>query len=272
MPQQNTTIDLNGLYGLIRIQGTDAIKFLQGILTCDMQELDHKDHCFGAFCNLKGRIRALFRVFNKADGVYVLTPKELLPAILPVLKKHAMFSKIVISDQSAAWGIWGLIGAKSALSETISNTQVLTLSQTNNDTTQSDSQFIVVCDPIVTPSSLVKTGKINTEDVETWHLFSIRRGIPEVWLETTEKFLPHYLNLPKLGAVSFTKGCYCGQEIIARMEYKGKIKYHLEHKSINSKKIPAPGTEMEIDNKPITVVSTCSTTKDKIEMLVISHQ
>jgi folate-binding protein YgfZ len=201
---QLNSFKLNEYYGQITVKGKDAEKFLQGLLTCDMQLLTTQPYLKGALCNLKGRIRALFTISKKEDAFFLELPKKLVPIIITQLKKHALFSKITIEDTTAFFD------------------------------RQEEGLF------------------------EDFLLKQIINGIPEVWLETTEQFLPHYLNLPALGAVSFTKGCYCGQEIVARMEYKANIKQYLKHVTIpishkNKGEFNlSPGTEIEIGKFDIT--------------------
>ncbi len=107
---------------------------------------------------------------------------------------------------------------------------------------------------------------------QDWILLDIRSGIPEVWPETSEQFLPHSLNLPQLGAVSFNKGCYRGQEIIARMEYRATIKRHMFQASLlETTLIPAPGTPLWLNNReePVgMVISASPTPENTVEMLI----
>lgn len=309
MEIQNTFFNLSPYYGLIHIKGSDAVKFLQDLLTCDIQELDTKDHCFGALCNLKGRVRALFRIFkfpgnpdkeeDKKEGLYLLCLKALIPSLLPVLKKHALFSKITLEDVSEAFSVWGVMGDFQVVLESFANLDpnsqcsLLTIDAKKlryilifpKDTLFEDR----LLDKVDKHDKLDKQ-KVNStpkiEDYSAWKLLDIQAGIPEVFPETAEKFLPHHLNLPALSAVSFTKGCYFGQEIIARMEYKANIRYHLKHiKYVNSKnkdaqdnhKInePAPGTELppaSLASQPQTVVSASTSSTGDIELLVIAQE
>lgn len=281
MSHQPQLFNLNPSFGLIQIQGSDASKFLQGLLTCDMQWLETKDHCFGAFCNLKGRIRALFRVFKQEEVFYLFTPRTLIPIVIPSLKKHAMFSKITIEDVSEYWSLWGVIGvAKDTLInslntlENINKISLLTLDEILP-------RFILAGPENFVPFQ--NTGKLQDNNIsitraecDAWQLLDIRGLIPQVWAETTEKFLPHHLNLPALNAVSFTKGCYCGQEIIARMEYKGKIKLGLQHriqKHISNESPISAGSDWaggvvvsvsQVPNGDIECLLVANTVKDEL--------
>lgn len=231
-------VDLQEKYGLIAVSGTKASDFLQGQLTCDMREITHNQAGLGAYCNLKGRVRALFRIFLVADVYYIFLPKTLIPSVLAWLKKYAMFSKVELKDVSSDWEYFGLVQSlpNTAFSK---NTHVFNLTGENiqnspekepinkkqivdNNVSDKYSYYrSIIFSP---PETISKELPLPKLPAETWNLLDIRAGIPQIWLETTEKYLPHDINLPKLNAVSFNKGCYCGQEIIARMEYRAKLK------------------------------------------------
>lgn len=270
---QATIFNLNTTYGLIQLQGNDPLQFLQGLLTCDMQELKTKDHCWGAFCNTKGRVRALFRIFKQQNenSLFLLTVKELIPLMIPALKKYAMFSKIAVTDASKKFTIWGITG--------ISHGDLMQFLQTAHPASYfsilnlADKMFRAI---IIGPENFNLTGNFLEGNDDEWKRLDIYAGFPEVWGQTAEKFLPHHLNLPTLGAVSFTKGCYCGQEIVARMEYKGNIKVGLKYIEIDVTNISAedksnkflPGSECEFG----TIVSVShSKEQNKFKMLVICH-
>jgi folate-binding protein YgfZ len=272
---QPAFFNINEHYGLLTVQGKDAEKFLQGLLTCDIQSLATRDYCLGAFCNLKGRARALFKIFKKEEAFCLELPRGLVPIILPALKKYAMFSKVSIEDSSDRWNRWGVVrlAGKALMLEHLlpdSNITVLMLDEALP-------RFELIGE--ITTDTL-PVSNLPLMDHNTWNLFNIRAGIPEIWPETTEQFLPHHLHLPQLGAVSFTKGCYCGQEIIARMEYKGKIKYDLKHiifkdpEVIHERDLPAkgsaplPGTELEVGK----VVTAVLTAEGNVEALVVHRR
>lgn len=229
------TFKLNTVYGLITIQGPDTLKFLQGILTCDINNLREytvfSNFLLGAFCNIQGRMRALFKIFQKNNIVYLILPKSLIPSILPALKKYALFSKVSIEDKTEDFFQWGRVGNKDSLN----------LSDFIFTVNAEQDRFWIISSKKQIEIELMQ------KDIEAWKLLDIQALQPEIWLETTEKFLPHHLNLVALGAVSFTKGCYCGQEIVARMEHKGKTNYQLKMHSLPlTAATSVPGTKLDI--------------------------
>ncbi len=242
-------IDLNHDYGIITAFGPDAERFLQGQLTCDIRDITSNALHFGAFCNLKGRVRALFRIKKEKEGFLLQLPKTLLPKALTELKKYARFSKVVLQDDSDSFDRIGIIESASIKSSPSIESPSLIESLIESSIVSSPTHILSLAIPekpdhyqIIAPrvaGEVRVIEKLNTlqngetpikiANFDAWKLADIRAGIPEVWLETSEKFLPHHLNLPALNGVSFTKGCYCGQEIIARMQYRGNIKRQMSH-------------------------------------------
>ncbi len=273
-------IDFKDAYGLISVQGRDAALFLQGQLTADIREITTNQPAFSAYCNHKGRIRTLCRIFLLNDTYYLQLPQSLISSILTLLKQMAKFSKVSINAVGNEWRQLGIIFPTS---ETHALKFLSEITHKNPDIIQipypdsSDHSRItyIGSQDILNPYWEKLTKAADRTTFEVWKSFDIKAGIPEIFPETFEKFLPHYLNLPALGAVSFKKGCYCGQEIIARMEYRTTIKRHLYCAVLfEANEIPLPGTPIWIDNPQQesvgTVVNAVRTaeTSNAIEMLI----
>lgn len=233
---QNRQFDLSGL-GLLKISGGDSARFLQGQLSCNMNAIHSGSGIMGAHCNPQGRIISLFYAAKINDDFYLVMPKNLIPTAMSALKKYAPFFKSELMDDTGSYHIIG------------------TLSSTND--ASADAQIT-----LPTPSNrkilLIKAAKYsrtNTETQHEWQLLDILEGIPSIYAETSGKFLPHDLNLPELNAISFTKGCFTGQEIIARMHYRGKPKKHLY--TALSTDILVAGDELYLDETPVAEVIDC---------------
>lgn len=217
-------------YGLIHVSGADAQTFLQGQLTCDVRELSPNHLRLGAYCNLKGRIIVLFKLFANDSGYYLQCPINLLDKAITKLKQHAMFSKVSIEDKSTEYAKVGVVGDYEEIKALLSQGDLLKTA-TILAVTGIEHQW-----EIIAPLSLIEplwdslSENADIKEAKYWKLLNIRAGIPEIEANTSEQFLPHYINLPALKAVSFTKGCYHGQEIIARMQYKATIKKHMIYK------------------------------------------
>lgn len=204
---------------LIRVRGNDAKKFLQGQLTCDVE----KKISMGAHCNPQGRVISLFYLFQQDNDYYLLMQKSMISHAVSTLKKYAVFFKVEMNEMSDEWQIVGIENPDENIIQ-------------NN-----------ICIPVKNSRYIVVGKDLNlqiTESLEHWKTLNIRDGIPEIYPETSGKFLPHEINLHELNALSFEKGCYTGQEIIARMHYRGKLKNHLYVASVSSEYSPAPSADI----------------------------
>lgn len=186
------------LLGLISVIGPDAAKFLQGQLTCDVDNIAEQQSCLGAHCDAKGRVQATFYLFKQQDHYYFLLPQSVVPHLLQCLKKYAVFSKVTLTELNA-------------------------------------------------PEILEKLKRTLWPD-NHWQLQEIRAGIPTIYPETIGEFTPHQINFQLINGINFNKGCYIGQEIIARMHYLGKLKQQMYRVSFNSPQLPKPGTKLFNDN------------------------
>ena len=258
---------------LIKISGPDAQSFLQGQLTCDVRDLNATDLRLGAYCNLKGRVIVLFKLFV-IDAVYYLQcPKDLAEKAIAKLKQHALFSNVQINDQTVQWAQIGLMGEKEEIEQLFSQyselfKSIMFLSVSNGSLHPPKGQGrweLIVPMQHIQPIEEALSKACTTQEERYWTLMDIRTGIPEVTAATSEHFLPHYINLPALQAVSFTKGCYHGQEIIARMQYRTTIKKHMVYGIIDKQDNE---TEAE-ENKEKEVVVSFKNDNGIVERLVI---
>lgn len=246
---KNNIIDLIDL-GLICASGTDAKQFLQGQLTCDLEEINTHQTRLGAHCDVKGRIIANFRLFFFQNDYYLLLQRSTLPLLLASLQKYAVFSKVTLKDVSNGWQKIGLYAANAKnLSTKQKPTQENNLAVLDNTLSLSipgTIPRIIVLAPITESINFIDN-TLAQKSVNHWHLLDIMAGIPAVYPETSGQFTPHQLNFPELGGVSFNKGCYIGQEIIARTHYLGKSKSRLYRVTFLTISPPIPGTPL-LDN------------------------
>jgi hypothetical protein len=222
--------------GLIQVQGPDAKTFLQGQLTCDLNTVTAQQSQLGAHCNLKGRMISLFRVMQWGPEHYMLSlPLTMVSSALQNLKKYAIFSKVTIDDQSQQFIKIGIAGDQAPS----------TIATVNADYVLQYPDSSLPRFEIYTTSAL--TPSFSKKDPLWWAQLDIQAGIPTVYPETIEMFLPHHVNLFALGGIGLEKGCYLGQEIIARMHYKGNIKKKLMYAMIMSSSAPQPGNNIFIE-------------------------
>jgi folate-binding protein YgfZ len=251
--------DLNPFYGLISVSGSDAAIFLQGQITADLRTITSTQPGFSAYCNTKGRIRALFRIFLHHECYFLHLPIGVLSSALATLKKYARFSKVKLEDVSEQWQRIGIWLAQTDLN-TIDLANLKDIILLPLPSPEPYKRFEVIGPPNIIKSlwdQLIEIENAVISDFDAWKCLDIRAGIPEVWPETIEQFLPHSLNLPALGAVSFNKGCYCGQEIVARMEYRANAIHKLFNTSLSdASNIPTPGAKLYAENGNHEIIGT----------------
>lgn len=244
---KNNSIDLIDL-GLIRINGKDVKQFLQGQLTCDLEEISAEQSRLGAHCDVKGRVIASFRLFFYQNNYYFLLPLNMLPLLLASLQKYAVFSKITLTDVSKDWQKIGLYGPY--LKELL-NAQKLYVAKENEVAEFNNKLSLSIPGPVPHNILLAPASEsigffdaLEQQNIDHWHLLDIMAGIPTIYPETSSQFTPHQLNFPQINGVSFNKGCYIGQEIIARTHYLGKSKSRLYRVSFQDDNPPLPGTPL----------------------------
>ena len=235
--------------GVLAVRGSDASKFLQGQLTCNLNYLSDTQASLGARCTQKGRMQSSFRILPEGDGVLLAMAGELLEPQLADLKKYAVFSKSKLTDESAAWVRFGLVEADAALTalgldlppdtDSVARHAGLIAIRVSPGRTELWAPAAQAQSLATQLSSTLAQGSLND-----WLLGQIRAGIGQVMPATRELFIPQMLNLQAVGGVSFKKGCYTGQEIVARMQYLGKLKRRLYRLQLDASDLPEPGTAL----------------------------
>ncbi|MCF5170836.1 folate-binding protein YgfZ [Pseudomonas canadensis] len=262
--------------GVLAVRGSDAAKFLQGQLTCNLNYLSDTQASLGARCTQKGRMQSSFRILLQGDGVLLAMATALLEPQLADLKKYAVFSKSKLTDESAAWVRFGLVNADLALASLGLELPADTDSVARNDTliairiSPDRAELWVPAEQgDAIRSQLAAT--LEQADLNEWLLGQIRAGIGQVMQQTRELFIPQMLNLQAVGGVSFKKGCYTGQEIVARMQYLGKLKRRLYRLSLDAPEMPEPGTPLfsPSHNSAIGEVVLAAKAGQTIELLAV---
>lgn len=239
-------------YAVLSVQGPDSAKFLQGQLTCNVLEVDSAISTPGAYCTQKGRMLSSFQLAQRAPEHYWLRMRsDLLDNSARTLGKYIVFSKakLLPRDDIAVFGLHGADTA--ALLRSIFG-QVPT---TINGTCVADDGLLLQRDaagtwfecwlPMASASAFWQRCRAQCAAAGTpyWRWLGIRAGLGEVSAATAELFIPQMLNYHLTGAVSFKKGCYTGQEIVARTHYRGQVKRHLQRAACEGP-APAPGSEI----------------------------
>lgn len=264
MSQTNCTVTLAD-QGLIRASGEEAAAFLHNLLTNDIKHLADGQARHAGLCTPKGRMIASFLIW-KENGDYLLQlSADILPAILKKLSMYVLRSKVKLSDATAERTLLGVIGSN------LGPTEAMTTAPLAGGTAiRLDAERCVLALPAgqPLPEQLPPAGQI-----EDWHLAEIRAGIPRIVAATQEAFTPQMVNyeLPAVGGVSFQKGCYPGQEIVARTQYLGKVKRRMFRVKLDSE-FP-PGTDVFTpeagDQHCGAVVLTARSTNGGYESLLV---
>ena len=269
-------------WDLISVTGEDCITFLQGQLTCDLEKLETGQQTLAAHCNPQGKAWTVARVIVLEDRVLLTQPSSVSEVQLPELKKYAAFSKVVIQKETE-YKIFGLAGPKSA--EYIA--EEVDTATTHETSSLLDSGTILIKQPYPSLRYLAIMKNAVAEDLladlknkaeifddSLWNAMNIAAGVGFIEAQTSAQFIPQMLNLQALDGISFTKGCYIGQETVARAKYRGANKRAMFILTGRSNDCPKAGQTIEIllnnNWKRVgAIVSACQYGDGHIEVLAV---
>ncbi len=278
-------VDLSHL-GLIAIAGPEAADFLQGQVSNDVRELSDTHTQLSSHCSPKGRMLANFRLLRIEDSFLLLLPRSQMAGLLKRLRMFLLRAKATIDDASDALVCCGSIGT---CAEDVLAGHFGGLPAGNNDMVRAgDAALIRVADEVprylcIGPAAVAQSlwaGATAAGAVESgpdlWALHDIRAGIPTVVPETADAFVPQMANMQLLDGVSFHKGCYTGQEVVARMQYLGKLKRRMYIAEVDTDTTPkagdmlsAPGSASE--QGPGRIVDARASAPGHWELLVVAE-
>ena len=222
-------------FGLIHFSGDDAQSFLQGQLSCDVRAINPSAGSaaalYGGYCSPKGRMLASFLMWHDSGGYVMQLPSALRAAIQNRLSMYVLRAKVQLADNSDALVRFGVAGshAEALVREILGTVPGSALdvihSPQGSVIRLAQDRFELVIAPEQAPTGWEYLSK-NAMPVgaSCWDWLEIKAGIPVITAATQEQFVPQMVNLEAIGGVSFQKGCYPGQEIVARAQYLGKIK------------------------------------------------
>jgi tRNA-modifying protein YgfZ len=256
-PDQERRIVLTGLlfcdlshYGLISAQGADAATFIQGQLTNDIRDVSDQHSQLSACCTPKGRMLASFRIFKRDESFYLSLPQSLLEPTLKRLRMFLLMAKAKLEDASQS--LVG-IGVSGPHIEQHLKDMKLDLPAQSDDVTQSQSYTLIrlagphprfaIYGELDAMMTLWNHLNVHAAPVgpAAWEMLDIHAGIPTIYPQTSEAFVPQMVNLQVINGVNFRKGCYTGQEIVARMQYLGKLKRRMFRIHIDTQQVVNPG-------------------------------
>ncbi|MBL5920930.1 tRNA-modifying protein YgfZ [Lelliottia amnigena] len=241
-------------WALATISGADSEKYLQGQVTADVAQLGEHQHLLVAHCDPKGKMWSNLRLFRRQDGFAVIERRSLRDAQLTELKKYAVFSKVTIvaDDENVLLGVAGF-QARAALKTLFSELPDADKPLINDGATSllwfeyPDERFLLVTD-VATAERVTEAlrGEAQFNNSLQWLALNIEAGLPIIDAANSAQFIPQATNIQALGGISFKKGCYTGQEMVARAKFRGANKRALWYLAGNASRVPEAGEDLEL--------------------------
>ena len=240
-------------FGIIAAYGEDVVEFLQSQFTNDISQVDRKHSQLSALCSPKGRMLCNFRIFKRENTYYLVLPYELLEAALSRLRMFVLRSRVTLEDASDA-----LIGIGASGNKMIKHLGAVAGDLPEHvDDAIDYRDFTIVRVAGTVPrfevygllepmKKLWQALDVHATPVgaQVWELLNILAGIPVITAGSIDAYVPQMANMHLINGVSFTKGCYPGQEIVARMHYLGKLKRRMYRIGFDAQEAPATGTPL----------------------------
>lgn len=272
--------------GLIAVAGADAATFLQGQLSNDLNTVTGTRSQLSAWCNAKGRVLALLRIYLHAGTYYLQLPRDHLEFTLQRLRMYVLRAQVTLTDVSATHIQIGITGtdAEALLTRTLGAPPPATGNNVASTLLEhapvsvltlpgAQPRFAVITTPAAAQALQRQwTATATPADSDLWSLLDIRTGLPALHSATQDLFIPQMLNLDLIGALSFTKGCYPGQEIVARTHHLGAVKRRMYYASAHTASPPASGAALYSTHTGQTVgqiISAAPAAAAEVELLAV---
>jgi folate-binding protein YgfZ len=254
----------------LRITGSDARRFLQGQLSCDLARLTPQRALLASCNSARGKVQAILTVLERENGIVALVPASLVRRTIARLRAYILRSAVTIEGEMPEGRPDWVVAPLSALEAT---SLTPSLPQAPGQTFHlgsctvlrwwsADERYLLVA-----PPGTVAVEDSNLRDA-AWRRANIAAGLAQVYPQTHESFIAQMLNLDLLGGISFDKGCYTGQEIIARMHYRSTVKRRTFRFSATCA-APVPGTRVMAGGEQIGEVVDAATTAQGCEFLAV---
>jgi folate-binding protein YgfZ len=266
-------------FGVLRIAGADAIGFLQGQFTNDVRLLADGRTQVSACCTNQGRVIAVVRFRQTDEAIYALMPADLLARVATQLRKFVLRSKVeILQATDLHVGAIYSGAAAAAIAQRRFDEAALTMSPvplagaTEVVTFQYAEGREVVAAPAAAWRAIsgLSLTRPSAQAHEEWLAADIADGLAHVFAATTEQFTPQMLNVDLVDGVSFTKGCYTGQEIVARTHHLGRVKRRALRYVLPADVPPAPMSNLLLDGAKAADVLMTATLSDRIELLAVT--
>ena len=263
--------------GVVSVSGADAVAFLQSQVTNDVARLAPDQVQLSGYCTPKGRLLATFHQWRTGEGVYLRMPREVIASVVKRLSMFVLRAKAKVTDVSDQWTTYAVLGAGS-----VRHLSDAGLAAPDSPWTSTSAGGIRVDRMLPTPDGaprflltwpgdapLPLSLASQCDAGNLWWLSEIDAAVPTVFAATQEKFVPQMINFEVLGGVDFKKGCYPGQEIVARSQYLGKLKRRMNVADVDAIDVHAAADIFHSEaTQPIgTVVMAAPSTRGGSELL-----
>ena len=269
--------------GVLHVRGTDAITFLQGQVSNDVAQLSPSRALLAGYHNPQGRVIALLRLLQPSPGeVLAVLPRELATTVAARLAKFILRAKVTVTDVSAQWTVTGLVGSAAGASDLrpaddAGDPPGTALPPAPDVTARLGASLAVRLggEPgrwlLITPAAQPAAPAGDATGRQAWQRLAVAAGEPQVYARTSEEFVAQMLNLDALGAIAFDKGCYTGQEVIARAHYRGRVKRRMQRFVSTAPVLlqPADAGVLE-DGRPFKVVDAIALDDGRSEFLAVT--
>jgi folate-binding protein YgfZ len=214
-------------WGVIRAGGADALKFLHGQMTQDFEHLEPQQARLAGYCSAKGRLMASFVAWRHGpEDLLLACSADLLPAVLKRLSMFVLRARCKLTDASAEFPLWGLAGA--AAQQALGAPAAGAAWQLEACTTAEVVRLPDAVDAGVAVPRYLAAGTpppgLPELSIDGWRWLEVKSGVARIGSATAEQFVPQMVNFELVGGVDFRKGCYPGQEVVARSQYRGTLK------------------------------------------------
>jgi folate-binding protein YgfZ len=266
--------------GVLSARGADAVAYLQGQLSNDVMRLSGERSVLAGYHNPQGRVIALLRLMpGERDEVLAVLPRELIGVVASRLGKFILRAKVTLTDASGQWHIAGLIPPEPGAGAAGPAPPLAPLLPAAPDRIGRLEGSMAVRVGAGAPRWLLLSGtdrapqleRCKAAPVQRWYRHAVAAGEPQVYAATSEQFVAQMLNLDLLDAVAFEKGCYTGQEVIARAHYRGRVKRRLQRFRTAEARALRPGDAGELtDGRAFRVVESAPLGEGGCEFLAVA--
>lgn len=260
----------------IRVEGDDRIQFLQGQLTQDINLISQDKALYAGFCNPKGRVLAFMLCYVAHESIHIQLDNSIKESILKKLKMYVLRSKVSLNLLEETFTSIGFVGTKALVERNIqapkNHLDIVQYQDVMIIRIGQDGERYQLMGEVSKVNEFIKLNfsAYSTMSLDDWNNLNILDGIPDIYPTTQEAFIPQSLNMDLIEGINFKKGCYTGQEIVARTHYLGKVKRRMYRAFIKSQVDLNPGDQILNKNGEETgqLVRSAKENNDKTNLLI----